>query len=275
VVDPAIRDALLAEVVAALREDERIVGAVLVGSGAFGFRDEESDLDVIAVVGREHDATAVYQEWGPRLDRRLPMFYRARPSPFHLANRLYGTLLDAAGQLLELDLSFTPIDELHASGEHWRVLFDRTTGRDADDAGEVQARMAAGLPKLPPLDASLSLLDAACHRIRECRKALRRGQVWYAALALHELQELTLRLACLTRFEDARRRVSTQRLVDDLPTDLLAAVAITAVPVERAALAGALRQLAPVAFDEARALYRQAGEPFPEHLAAALLAQLD
>jgi hypothetical protein len=68
--------------------------------------------------------------------------------------------------------------------------------------------------------------------------------------------------------------VSTQRLVDDLPADLLAAVAITAVPVERAALAGALRQLAPVAFDEARALYRQAGEPFPEHLTTALLAQL-
>jgi hypothetical protein len=272
VVDPAVREALLARTVAALRDDARLAGAVLVGSGACGFRDEYSDLDVVAVVGREHDASAVYQDWGPRLEQRLPVIYRAPAGPFQLAHRLHVALLDAGGHLLELDLSFAPIDDLCATREHWKVLFDRTAG--PDDGGEVHARMAAPLPELAPLSGSLLSFDTACGRVWECHKALRRGRIWQAALALHELQELTLRIACLGRFEDARRHVSAQRLADDLPPALLAAVAATVVPVERDALAGALRQLAPIMFDEARALYRRAGEPFPERLATALLAEL-
>ena len=122
---------------------------------------------------------------------------------------------------------------------------------------------------------SLPLFDAAVHRVLECRKALRRGRVWYAALALHELQDLTLRLACLARFEEARRSVSAQRLVDGLPPALLAALAATAVPPDRGALTGALRRATALMLGEARALHRRAGAVFPEAFAATLLAQLD
>jgi hypothetical protein len=265
--DPALRAALLARLLDALQEDERLTGAVLVGSGAYGFRDEESDLDVVAAVGAGHDATAVYQEWGERLERWLPVAYRGRQGPFQLANRLYAVLLDAAGSLLELDLSFSPIADLRALREHWKVLFDRT--------GDVHARMSAPLPDPPPVAASLQLFDAAVYRLRECRKALRRGRTWQAALTLHELQDYTLRIACVARFEEARRAVSVQRFVDDLPPDLLASLAATAVPVDPAAVASALRQAAALMFDEARALYRQAGAAFPETLAAALATQLE
>jgi hypothetical protein len=266
-VDPAVRDALLARLLEALREDERLAGAVLVGSGAVGFLDAESDLDVVAAVAGGHDADAVYREWGPRLDACLPVAHRARAGPFQLAHRLHGVLLDAGGPLLELDLSFAPVAELRATRSRWRVLFDRTGG--------VQARMALPLREPPALGDSLPLFDAAVHRVRECRTALRRGRVWYAALALHELQELTLRLACLARFEDARRLVSAQRLVDDLPPDLLAALAATAVPPEREAVTEALRRATGLMLQEARALHGRAGAAFPETFAGALLAQLD
>jgi hypothetical protein len=266
-VDPVARDTLLTRLVGALEEDGRLAGAVLVGSGAAGFADAESDLDVVAAVAAGHDAETVYREWGPRLDSRLPVAHRARAGPFQLAHRLHGVLLDAGGPLLELDLSFAPVAALRATRPRWKVLFDR--------AGEVQARMELPLPAPPPLADSLPLFDAAVHRVLECRKALRRGRVWYAALALHELQDLTLRLACLARFEEARRLLSAQRLVDDLPPDLLAALAATAVPPERGAVTEALRRATALLLEEARALHRRARAPFPEAFAAALLAQLD
>ncbi len=266
-VDPVARDALLTRLLGALREDDRLAGAVLVGSGAIGFLDAESDLDVVAAVARGHDATTVYREWGSRLEARLPVVHRARAGPFQVAHRLYGVLLDANGLLLELDLSFAPLGELRATRPRWRVLFDPT--------GEVHARMAVPLPESPPLRDALPVFDAAVHRVLECRKALRRGRVWYAALVLHELQELVLRLACLVRFEDARRSVSAQRFVDDLPPELLAALAATAAAPERAALTAALRQTTALLLQEARALHGQAGAVFPEAFAGTLLAELD
>jgi predicted nucleotidyltransferase len=212
-VDPVVRNTLLTRLVGVLREDKRLAGAVLVGSGAVGFLDAESDLDVVVAVANGHDATTVYQEWGLRLEARLPVVYRARAGPFQLAHRLYSVLLDADGPLLELDLSFVSVGELRATRPHWRVLFD--------SSGDVHARMAIPLREAPAAEASLPLFDAAVHRVLECRKALRRGRIWYAALVLHEVQELTLRLACLVRFEDTQRFISVQRFVDDLPPDLL------------------------------------------------------
>lgn len=265
--DPAIRDELLARVVDALREDGRIVAAVLVGSGAFGFRDEEADLDLVAAVGMGHDAAAVYQDWAARVGEVLPVVYLAwPPGPFQRAHRLHNALLDAGGALLELDLSFAPLSDLRATREHWRVLFDRT--------GEAQERMAVPLPPLPPLEESLPLVSAACHRVLECRKALRRGRLWQAALVLHELQELTLHIAVQSRFDDERRRTNHQRLVDDLPTALLEEVAGTFAPAEREALAAALRRATRVMLSEARALYRRTGDPFPNQFARMLSAQV-
>jgi hypothetical protein len=266
--DSAVREELLARLIDALQADSRLVGAVLVGSGAVGFRDAESDLDVIAAVGSEQNPLAVFEDWGPRVDQTLPVAYRGRPGPFQLANRLHGVLLDAAGSLLELDLSFAPLDELRALRPQWKVLFDRTNG------GAVRARMAAPLPDTPPMAASLHVFDAAVYRLRECRKALVRGRLWYAALTLHELQDFTLRIACLARFDAATRSVSHQRFVDDLPPALLSSLASTVVPVERSALVQALRQAAAILFDEARPFHQQAGAAFPMGLEAVLQAQL-
>lgn len=264
--DPAVRDALLVRVTDALRADDRLAAAVLVGSGAFGFRDEESDLDVVAAVGAEYDAGDLYREWASRLAEMLPLVYRARPCAFQLTHRLHNTLLDAGGALLELDLSFTPLANLRATSEHWRVLFDRTP------TGEAHHRMAAPLPPSAMAEA-LPLMDAACYRVLECRKALRRGRVWQAALVLHELLELVLRIAVVARCDeadDAWRRANHQRLVDDLPGALLEEVARTLAPVEHVALAAALGRATGVLLDEARRLYRWTGEPFPDRFAEAL-----
>ena len=66
------RNAMLRRLGDALRDDERLAGMVLVGSGAYGFRVDESDIDIVAPVLAEHDATAVFQEWKQRIRTVLP-----------------------------------------------------------------------------------------------------------------------------------------------------------------------------------------------------------
>lgn len=121
----------------------------------------------------------------------------------------------------------------------------------------------------------LFLFEAAVYRVREWRKALRRRRPWQAAVVLDELRELTLRIACLSRFQECRRAASKQRYVDDLPSELLDALTKTVVPVSLPTIKEALPRATEMMLAEARGLYGQAGEPFPEGFAAKLLAQLE
>jgi hypothetical protein len=59
----AYRSRVLDELTAALMEDKRIAGAVLVGSGAAGFKDRYSDIDLAVLVGDEARVDEVYADW--------------------------------------------------------------------------------------------------------------------------------------------------------------------------------------------------------------------
>jgi hypothetical protein len=60
----AYRSRVLDELTAALMGDERIAGAVLVGSGAAGFKDRYSDIDLAVLVGDEVKVDEVYADCG-------------------------------------------------------------------------------------------------------------------------------------------------------------------------------------------------------------------
>lgn len=242
--DPAYRQHALDRLIGALQADERMVGAVLVGSGAIGFQDDESDIDVVAVVGPAHDTGAVYEQWPRIIAREFPVLHTFQ-SPFSIRNRLHGFLLDA---FLELDLSFIDLAELRATHDRWRVLFDRT--------GSVQERMAAS--HLPRTDVETEYrwaFDAACFRVIHCHKALRRGQIWEAASLLDELRGLVFKLACLERFGVA----NAERLIDQLPAALFHETSRTIVSPERQAVADALRRATRAMLAQAHALDRRLG----------------
>src|SRR3712207_2026666 len=61
----------------ALREDRRLAGAVLVGSGANGFQDDESDIDLVAPVAAEYDAATVFRDWKARIGDVIAVRYQA------------------------------------------------------------------------------------------------------------------------------------------------------------------------------------------------------
>ncbi len=58
---PEYRQATLDKVLAALEADERIIGVLVVGSGAVGFDDDLSDID-LCIVAADDDAESVFRD---------------------------------------------------------------------------------------------------------------------------------------------------------------------------------------------------------------------
>ena len=64
-----------------LAADPRIDGLVVIGSGAVGFRDELSDVDLIAAVTSGLDAQAVGDELAGRLKSSLSLYRYVQTPP--------------------------------------------------------------------------------------------------------------------------------------------------------------------------------------------------
>ena len=58
-----MREKVLNHLVESLKTDQRIVSLVLVGSGAVGFTDQFSDIDIVAVVDPHQATTQAFQDW--------------------------------------------------------------------------------------------------------------------------------------------------------------------------------------------------------------------
>lgn len=48
----------------ALRADNRLAGVLVAGSGAVGFTDDYSDIDLAVVVKQSEDVKLVFDDWG-------------------------------------------------------------------------------------------------------------------------------------------------------------------------------------------------------------------
>ena len=71
---PATREATLNHLLTALQNDQRITGLLVVGSGAEGFADVYSDIDLCAVTTSADDVRPAFQEWGVKIREMLPVF---------------------------------------------------------------------------------------------------------------------------------------------------------------------------------------------------------
>lgn len=87
------------------------------GSGATGFKDEYSDLDM-AVLVDEEELDKVYLDWEARIPELLPAIEHFK-SP---TKRLYGFLF---ARHLELDISFQSQSGLFVRRPDWKILFDK------------------------------------------------------------------------------------------------------------------------------------------------------
>ena len=70
------RQRVLERIVAALGADQRLTGLVLIGSGADGFTDDDSDIDLIAVVSTDDDPVEMVDACGQVLAAHLNVAQR-------------------------------------------------------------------------------------------------------------------------------------------------------------------------------------------------------
>jgi hypothetical protein len=180
---------LIHAVQAVLASDQRIDGLVVIGSGAVGFRDDLSDVDLIAAVAPGIDPVAVGDELARLLQASLPL-YRYIQTPPARARGIHVFLLEGH---LELDLSFISTAELRATTDRWRIAFDRE--------GEVARRMSLPLPDGPPRgeQARFRYL-AGCGSLWFGLKALQRNERLLATDRLGEVRAHLAALACLDHF---------------------------------------------------------------------------
>ena len=114
---PEERQGILDRVLSVLQNDARIAGVLIVGSGAVGFDDEYSDIDLSVVVAEEDDVTLVFREWRGQIESLLSVI-QCFESYYGPNNYLYGFLLS---NFLELDIGFLCLANLIAKKPRWEI----------------------------------------------------------------------------------------------------------------------------------------------------------
>ena len=198
---PEYRQSMLDQVLAALQADERIIGVIIVGSGAVGFDDDYSDID-LCIVCPDDQTLSIYQDWRERFETLLPVI-GCSPVTYGPNSHLYALLLDG---FLELDAGFISLGSLAAKRERWKVVFDRS--------GEIGEIMARTWESRLPTDLGheyLRRVEGIWHHVLHVGSALQRGQPWKALHYLETIRNRTMELAGLRlglemgHFRDADR----------------------------------------------------------------------
>jgi predicted nucleotidyltransferase len=175
---PEEREEAVDRVVELLREDNRIEGAVLVGS-MLGEADRWSDIDLCAVVEREVGAPA--RDFRQRIYETTPVVHH-----FETAfgeTLVCGYLLDS---LLEIDVAFDSVSNFSLWGPG-RLLFDRN-GRVAR-AMETPERSEESEPDWA------GEAGFAWHDVLHAAAAVYRGKFWQALWYTERVRNRTLKLA--------------------------------------------------------------------------------
>jgi hypothetical protein len=220
---------------------------VLVGSGAVGFQDEYSDIDLSVVVGSRGNIEAVFQEWGEKFRQELPLagHFKTR---YAADNLLWGFFLD---NYLEIDIGFLCPDNLVARSERWEVVFDRS--------GKVDDILRTTWERRPAIDvrsAYLENFNGVWHYITHVAICTRRGQFLRALHYLDELRDDTVEIAGLRLGLQTRN----YRDVDCFPATLRRKLGQTFVGRPgRAEIMRALKVATVLFYEEAEKLERKLG----------------
>ena len=237
---PATREAILNRLLTALRSDKRIVGLLVVGSGAEGFEDDHSDIDMCAVMTVADDVQPAFQEWGVKIREMFPVFHSLEsvrgPNVY-----LWVCLLE---NFLEIDLCFLNLDDLRATRNRWKTVFDRS--------GRIESIMQSSWENRPKPDleeAYCSRLSPIWHCIKHAAIAVQRKQPWRAVFELEQIRNRTIELRGLRDGLETKRFRHVDQMSEDFLTGIERTLALSLKDID---IMNALRAATACFFQEAR-----------------------
>lgn len=179
--------------IAAGRDDDRIVSGALTGSAALDGEDRWSDIDLALSVSAEADRSVVIAGWTERMYSEHGAIEQLDVT---VGSALYRVFL--LPDLLQVDLSFWPEAEFGATGPKFRLLFGTAAQRQ----------------ETPP-PAAAELAGFAWLYAVHARRCIGRERWWQAELMISDARNQVLALACL------RHGLPTAqgRGMDDLPLE--------------------------------------------------------
>ena len=230
------------------KKEAAFVGCVLVGSGAIGFTDEYSDIDIVIVVDDAEDFHGISDAWKNHLHEHLPVLaYGVSPRAekiilhnFYLAN------------YLELNICVMPLDVLSAFKAQFKVIWDRTC--------RMQAIMEKTWDERRSVDPLIEYFKTAkagiWHYINHGFIALERGKAWQGLSDIDEIRRQIIHLHAYRNGLDPKRNRDVDAMEESYKNRLVALL-VDSTSID--ALKQKLNLAAHMFFEEARDISRERG----------------
>lgn len=190
-----------------LQEDDRIAGAIHVGSSVYDFKDKYSDLDFAIVIFENEDLMQVFNDWKKLMEEKFTVIHSFEViiTPTSL---LHGFLLD---NYIELDMGFQPESNIFARRKHWKIAFDKT--------GKLESIMQETWKKRQkkdPLAKFIDQINGTWYYITRTLIALARDNYWHALKELEHMRDMIV-FVIGHRFD---LKLDHYQQIVDLPIDI-------------------------------------------------------
>jgi hypothetical protein len=206
---PKQRDALRERVLRLAQEDERVVAGAVVGSLAVDGGDRFSDLDLTFGTADHVRVADVLDDWTRMLIDELDAVPLVELERGPTTYRVF--LLP---DLLQLDLSVTPVAQFRPGGPRFQLLF----GETAAGGSEAPTPPVPGDLFLPTPPVARDIFGWGVIYALHARVCIERGRIWQAEHYVGAVRDHALSLACLRQGLTAVQA----RGYDDLSAETLA-----------------------------------------------------
>lgn len=200
---PASRQATLEKLVDLIKIQETVTGIILVGSGAMGFVDEYSDIDLSVVVSPAHVTKQTWEDLNLLITKQLPVLKLA-PTEYAPNNYLSAILLT---DFLQVDVGVISLELLSAKRATWKVIFDRQ--------GLIEEKMQNSWTSRRPFDKNKFIqnnIDEIWYHVQNAVFALKRNRLFRTIKEIDEIRTHALEIVCLHLHKEAKH----YREIDDL-----------------------------------------------------------
>ncbi len=236
------RERALTRLLELLEARSEVVGVVLLGSGATGFKDRYSDLDLLVILDDSAIFALAYEKIKQPVLSLLEVLFHFEIMRSSEEMLFVGMLAN----YLELDMTVVMQRALVFRDAEYKILLDRTGALPAvlDDAfSETQT--------IAPRRAYLEIVERIWQPVLRCIAAIQRGETWRAIHMLETIREQIVILAGLNHKVHTRGYSG----VDQLPEMFLVNLRHTLpTNTNAAALRRARRQAVQMFFAEATVL---------------------